>query len=55
MKKSMLKIYNLNLNNGIFQGDGLTLLLFCIALISLSTELKNTDYRYKTIYSTGTI
>ena len=46
-EKGKLKTNNLNINNGIFQGD-LFSLLFCISLLFLSVKLINTDYRYKT-------
>ena len=44
----MYETNNLNINNGIFQGDSLSLLPFCIALIPLSIEVKNTHDRHKT-------
>ena len=43
----MLKTNNLNIDNGIFQGDSIS--LFSIDLIPLSIELKNIDYGYKTM------
>ena len=43
----MLKTNNLNVNNGIFQCDSLSPLLFCITLILLSIEPKATDYGFK--------
>ena len=46
-EKDMLEANNLAINNGIFQWDSLSP-LFCVALIPLSIELKNTVYRYKT-------
>ena len=39
-EKCMLKIYNLKINNGIFQGDSLHPLPLCRASIHLSIELK---------------
>ena len=39
-EKGMFKIYNQNINNGIFQGDSLSPLFICIVLISLSKEVK---------------
>ena len=44
----MLKTNYLNLNNGIFQGDTRSTFLFCIAQKPIFSELKNTDYGYKT-------
>ena len=44
----MLVTNNLNIINGISQGDILTPLLFCIELRPLSIQLKNTGYEYKT-------
>ena len=38
---------DINVNCGIFQGDSLSPLLFCISLIPLSTELNKTGYGYK--------
>ena len=38
---------NLDINSGIFQGDSLSLLLFCLALTPLSCELSDTGYGYK--------
>ena len=46
-EKGRVKTNNPNINNGIFQGDLLSL-LFCIALIPLYIELKNKDNGYKT-------
>ena len=36
----------MNINNGIFLGDSLSLSSFCIALIHLAIELKKTLPRY---------
>ena len=47
-QKCVLKTNNLNINNGIFQGDLLSPLLFCTELILLSIELKHTKYGNKT-------
>ena len=44
----MLKTHNLNINDGIFKEDSLSLFHFCIALIPLSVEHKNTADGYKT-------
>ena len=38
---------NLDINSGIFQGDSLSPLLFCLALTPLSYELNNTEHGYK--------
>ena len=38
---------NINIKRGIFQGDSLSLLLFCISLIPLSLELNSSCYGYK--------
>ena len=38
---------NLKIRRGIFQGDSLSPLLFCISLIPLSLELNNSGYGYK--------
>ena len=38
---------NLKIRRGIFQGDSLSPLLFCISLIPLSLELNNSRYGYK--------
>ena len=38
---------DINIKRGIFQGDSLSSLLFCVLLISLSLELNSSDYRYK--------
>ena len=37
---------NIKIKYGIFQGDSLSSLLFCLALSSLSYELNNTGYGY---------
>ena len=38
---------NFDINSGIFQGDSLSPLLFCLALMPLSYELNDTGYGYK--------
>ena len=38
---------DIDINSGIFQGDFLSLILFCVALITLSKRLNNTGYGYK--------
>ena len=38
---------NINIKRGIFQGDSLSPLLFCISLITLSLELNSSVYGYK--------
>ena len=38
---------NINIKRGIFQGDSLSPLLFCISLIPLSLELNSLGYEYK--------
>jgi len=42
----------ININSGIFQGDSLSPLLFCIALTPLSSLLNNSTYGYTTGSST---
>ena len=42
-----LKSDSIKIKRGIFQGDSLSPLLFCLALIPLSNELNNTGYGYK--------
>ena len=37
---------NINIKCGIFQGDSMSPLLFCLALVPLSCELNNTGYGY---------
>ena len=46
-EKGTLMSDNMNIKRGIFQGDSLSLLLFCISLIPLSLELNSSGYRYK--------
>ena len=38
---------NINIKRGIFQGDSLSLLLFCISLIPLLLDLNFSGYEYK--------
>ena len=42
----------ISINSGIFQGDSLSPLLFCMALAPLSSLLNNTSYGYTTSTST---
>ena len=37
----------IDIKRGIFHGDSLSTLLFCIALFPLTTELNRIDYGYK--------
>ena len=46
-ENGMLKCENIDIKRGIFQGDSLSPLLFCIALIPLSMELNRSGYGYK--------
>ena len=41
------KSQKVSIRRGIFQGDSISPLLFCIPLIPLSQELNNANYRYK--------
>ena len=41
---------HINIKCGIFQGDSISLLLFCLALNPLSDVLKSTHYGYKIRY-----
>ena len=45
--KGYMKPDKININYGIFQGDSLSPLLFCLSLIPLTNELNNTKYEYK--------
>ena len=45
--KGSMKSDKLNINCGIFQGDSLSPLLFCLSLIPLTNELNNTKYGYE--------
>ena len=40
---------NINIKRGIFQGDSLLPILFCISFITLSLELNSSGYRYKIV------
>ena len=46
--KGTLTSRGININSGIFQGDSLSPLLFCIALAPLSSLLNRSKYGYKT-------
>ena len=48
----VVRCENIKINSGIFQGDSLSPLLFCIALIPLSAELNNTTYGYRLLGGT---
>ena len=37
----------INIKRGIFQGDSLSPLLFCLALVPLSSQLNETGYGYR--------
>ena len=45
--KGSMKSDKINLNCGIFQGDSLSPLLFCLSLIPLTNKLINTKYGYE--------
>ena len=45
--KGSMKSDKININSGIFQGDSLSPLLFCLSLIPLTNELNNTRYGYE--------
>ena len=45
--KGSMKSDRININCGIFQGDSLSPLLFCLSLIPLTNELNNTKYGYE--------
>ena len=45
--ESTLNAGDININSGIFQGDSLSPILFCVALILLSKVINNTGYGYK--------
>ena len=45
--KGTLRSKRIDINSGIFQGDWLSPLIFCLALASLSTILNGTGYGYK--------
>ena len=44
--KGSMKSDKINTNCGIFQGDSLSPLIFCVSLIPLTNEHKNTKYGY---------
>ena len=46
-EKGTLMSDNINIKRGIFQGDSLSPLLFCISLIPISSELNSSGYGYK--------
>ena len=46
-EENILNGGDININSGIFQGDSLSLILFCVALIILSKLLNSTGYGYK--------
>ena len=46
-ESSTLMSDNINIKRGIFQGDSLSPLLFCISLIPLSLELNYSGYGHK--------
>ena len=45
--QSTIKTRSISIKNGIFQGDSLSPLLFCLSLAPISTMLNNTQYRYE--------
>ena len=45
--KGSMKSDKININCGIFQGNSLSPLLFCLSLITLANELNNTKYGYE--------
>ena len=45
--KGSMKSDKININCGIFQGDSLSPLSFCLSLIPLTNELNNTKYGYE--------
>ena len=46
-EKGTLRSNTIDINCGIFQGDSLSPLIFCLALVPLSALLNNTGYGYK--------
>ena len=42
-----MKSGKININCGVFQGDSVSPLLFCLSLIPLTNELNNTRYGYE--------
>ena len=45
--ENTLNAGDININSGIFQGDSLSPILFCVTLIPLSKLLHNTGYGYE--------
>ena len=45
--ENILNAGDININSGIFKGDSLSPILFCVTLIPLSKLLNNTGYGYK--------
>ena len=45
--KGSMKCDKININCGIFQGESLSQLLFCLSLIPLTNEINNTKYGYE--------
>lgn len=45
--KGTMKSRKININSSIFQGDSLSLLIFCLALAALSTLLNSTKHGYE--------
>ena len=45
--ENTLNAGDININSGIFQGDSLSVILFCVSLIPLSKLLNNTGYGYE--------
>ena len=45
--ENTLKVRDININNGIFQGDSLSPILFCVILIPLSKRFNNTGCGHK--------
>ena len=45
--KGSMKSDKISINCGIFQGDSLSPILFCLSLIVLTNELNNTKYGYE--------
>ena len=46
-KDGIIRSRHLDIKRGIFQGDSLSPLLFCLALVPLSNELNETEFGYK--------
>ena len=47
-EKGTLRSNTIDINCGVFQGDSLSPLIFCLALVPLSAILNDTGYGYKT-------